>query len=144
MSEKIRFFYEDIDYRISDQDWIFSWLESIFQEEGKDFELIEYILCSDPYLLEINKEYLDHDYFTDIITFPLSQDPIEATIYISVDRVRDNAREFEQGFEDELHRVIAHGILHMIGYNDKTEEESLLMRKRENAYLEKRNKHKTA
>ena len=139
MSQKISFDYEDTKYRIKDTENLTVWLESIFQKEEKSFKQIEYILCSDAYLLDINKQYLNHDYYTDIITFPLSQDPIEATIFISIDRIKDNADTFKQTLEDELHRVLAHGLLHLIGYNDKTEAESEMMRAKENEHLGQRN-----
>jgi len=89
--------------------------------------------------LEINKKYLDHNFYTDIITFPLNNDPIEANVFISIVRVTENAQLYKQSFEDELHRVIVHGLLHMIGYNDKNELDEKEMRKKEDYYLAKRN-----
>jgi len=140
MSQKFSFNYEDTEYRIEETENLIEWLDSIFEKEEKSFELIEYIICSDEYLLDINKQYLDHDYYTDIITFPLSKDPIEATIFISIDRIKDNADAFKQTLEDELHRVLAHGLLHLIGYNDKTETEVKEIREKENEHLAYRKK----
>lgn len=116
-----------------------SWLGAVAAEEGKAVEAIDYIFCSDEFLLEINKKYLDHNFYTDIITFPLNNDPIEANVFISIVRVTENAQLYKQSFEDELHRVIVHGLLHMIGYNDKNELDEKEMRKKEDYYLAKRN-----
>jgi probable rRNA maturation factor len=97
---------------------------------------VNYIFCSDHYLLQINKQFLQHDYFTDIITFDLSvTDVIEAEIYISVDRVRDNASTLKVSFEDEILRVIIHGALHLCGYKDKKKSEIEKMRNREGHYM---------
>lgn len=112
-------------------------LPLIFKKEKKQLAEIQYIFCSDDYLLGINKQYLDHDYYTDIITFDLSEPgkPINAEIYISVDRVRDNARSFGTSLKKELHRVIFHGALHLCGYRDKKQQEEQVMRKMEDQYL---------
>lgn len=104
-----------------------------------DVEKVDYIFCSDNYLLEINKKYLQHDYYTDIITFPLSENPIEANVFISIDRVKENADLYKVTFEHELHRVMAHGILHLLGYNDSTHEEKQIMRQQEDSLLAQRN-----
>lgn len=113
-------------------------LPSLFKREKKQLMEIRYIFCSDDYLLDINKQYLKHDYYTDIITFDLSEpgQPINAEIYISVDRVRDNARNFHTSLKRELHRVIFHGALHLCGYKDKSQEEERIMRQKEDKYLE--------
>ena len=98
---------------------------------------INYIFCSDPYLLEINKQYLGHDYFTDILTFDYSQKPVvSGDLFISIDTVRENAEYYGATFEEELHRVIVHGLLHLIGYDDHTPEEQKTMREKENYYLD--------
>ena len=113
-----------------------SWLNKIATQEGCAIRRINYIFCSDTYLLEVNKQYLNHDYYTDIITFDLSEDDtITSDIYISIDRVKDNAQTHEVSSENELLRVLAHGLLHLIGFNDKTEDEQLTMRKKEEASL---------
>ena len=110
---------------------------NIFKREKKKLVNLSFVFCSDTYLLEINKQYLKHNYYTDIITFDLSVDPglISGEIYISVDRVKDNAQNFNASFKEELHRVIFHGALHLCGYKDKTEAEEILMRKTEDKYL---------
>ncbi|MCO5231434.1 MAG: rRNA maturation RNase YbeY [Chitinophagales bacterium] len=115
------------------------WLKSIALEEGFKIEDLSYIFCSDEYLLNINIEYLQHNTYTDIITFDLSTSPqspeIEAEIYISIDRVKENAQTLHQSFESEISRVLAHGILHLCGYKDKTDEEEILMRSKEDFYI---------
>ena len=112
-------------------------LASLFKKEGKQLAELQYIFCSDDYLLEINRQYLNHDFYTDIITFDLSEkgQSINAEIYISVDRVRENAREFDSSLKQELHRVIFHGALHLCGYKDKTTSQEKEMRKMEEKYL---------
>lgn len=136
--ENIQFFYEDTDFVLHQADKITSWIAHTIQEEGYQLESISYIFCSDEYLHKVNVEYLDHDYYTDIITFDNSdqvEDIVEADIFISIDRVEDNAQEQETQFLHELRRVIIHGVLHLVGYNDKGEDEKQLMREKENAYL---------
>jgi probable rRNA maturation factor len=110
-----------------------AFLRLLFQKEKVKLADLQYIFCSDDRLLEINKQFLNHDYYTDIITFNLSEanQPINAEIYISVDRVRENAREFSSSLQKELHRVIFHGALHLCGYKDKTAEEQKVMREME-------------
>ena len=109
----------------------------LFKREKAPLAEIQYIFCSDQYLLAINRQFLQHDYYTDIITFDLSEpgQPINAEIYISVDRVRENAREFKSSVKRELHRVIFHGALHLVGYSDKGREAEIRMRKMEEKYL---------
>jgi probable rRNA maturation factor len=110
----------------------------LFKNEGARLEGLSYIFCSDKYLLNINQQYLKHDFYTDIITFDLSDKSnlgIQGEIYISIDRVRNNAKEFNVSLNEELHRVIFHGALHLCGYNDKKKKEAELMRKKENLYL---------
>lgn len=106
-------------------------------EEGRQIDRISIIFCSDDYLLEINKSYLSHNYYTDIITFSLAskEEPLVSDIYISIDRVRENAKEFASSFTWELHRVIFHGILHLCGYEDKIVSQSKKMRRLEDWYL---------
>ncbi|KYG81627.1 rRNA maturation RNase YbeY [Roseivirga ehrenbergii] len=136
--DNINFFSEDIDFSLKKEDQIAIWLQRIAEAENSSIEEISYVFCSDDYLLKINQEYLDHDYYTDIITFDNRdnpEDPIESDIFISIDRVTENASDQNVSFELELKRVLAHGLLHLIGYNDKTEEEQQLMREKEEAYL---------
>lgn len=112
-------------------------IRSLFKKEKTPLQSLNYIFCSDDYLLEINKSYLKHDYYTDIITFDLSEGPdTTGEIYISLDRVRDNAIQFNTSFKQELHRVIFHGALHLCGYKDKTKLDQALMRKKEQEYID--------
>jgi probable rRNA maturation factor len=110
---------------------------SIFKKEKLALGSVNYIFCSDKYLLGINKEFLNHNYYTDIISFNLAnkEAPVEGEVYISLDRVKANALELNQYYYTELHRVILHGALHLCGYNDKTSKEIDLMRKMEEYYL---------
>lgn len=114
-------------------------IESIFKKEKKKLSSLNYIFCTDKQLLEINQQYLKHDFYTDIITFELSapQQPVEGEIYISVDRVRDNAVTMGEKLNKELHRVIFHGALHLCGHGDKGKKQALQMREMENKYLDK-------
>lgn len=135
--ESIHFFTEDITYQLRQRTEIRSWLKSIAKKEKYSILELNYIFCSDEYLLQINKDFLDHDYYTDIITFDNSEikGKIEGDIFVSIDRVRDNAQQQKTSLKDELHRVIAHGLLHLSGYKDKTSEESKTMRKKEDTAL---------
>ena len=119
---------------------------SIFKEEGYEFKSVSYIFCTDEYLLKLNQEYLKHDTLTDIITFALSETslPIISEIYISIERVRENALNLKVGYETELHRVMIHGILHLCGYSDHTPELKSKMRNKENYYLSRMNFTKPA
>ena len=112
-------------------------VRDIFKKEKTKLEQLQYIFCSDEYLLEINKQHLKHNYYTDIITFDLSEkaNSVIGEIYISIDRVRDNAQNYEVPFKNELLRVIFHGALHLCGLKDKTEKDQVLMRKAEDKYL---------
>ena len=129
-------FLEPIDLR--DRNRLKKFLISLFKKEGKGLNELQYIFCSDRYLLEINRQYLNHDYYTDIITFDLSErnQLINAEIYISVDRVRENAGDYNSSLKKELHRVIFHGALHLCGYKDKRPQDQKLMRQMEDKYLE--------
>lgn len=113
-------------------------LEKVFKKEGKMLRSVNYVFCGDEYLRTINKDYLKHNYYTDIVTFELSEkgDPVEGEIYISVDRVKENANTFFVSPQRELHRVMIHGVLHLCGYHDKTAEQKREMRAREDDYLE--------
>ena len=112
------------------------WLKTVAESEVRRLGNISVIFCSDNYILDINNRYLQHDYFTDIITFDYTEkNKISGDLFISVDSVRENSIEYGTAFEDELHRVIVHGILHLIGYDDHTEEEVRVMRAKEDYYL---------
>lgn len=112
------------------------WIKETILYEGKRVGDISFIFCSDNYLLEVNKTYLDHDYFTDIITFDYVEGTlINGDIFISVDRVRENSMEFKTTFDDELNRILIHGILHLLGYKDKKVKDKLLMTEKEDFFL---------
>jgi rRNA maturation RNase YbeY len=132
----INFFFEDIDeFDIKKTD-IEKNIEKLVINENRILGDVNYILCSDNYLLNINREYLNHDYFTDVISFDYCEDNvISGDIFISVDTVSDNAKEYGATFENELERVMIHGVLHFVGYNDKTESDQKTMRAKENQYL---------
>ena len=121
-------FYSENEFQLEEEISYESWIERVIESENKKLEEISYIFCDDDYLLDINMKYLDHDTYTDIISFDYSVGNIlQGDIYISIDRVEENSREFNVSFEEELRRVIIHGVLHLCGYKDKTEEESALM-----------------
>jgi probable rRNA maturation factor len=133
----IHFFTEDTTYQLRQRREIRSWLNTLAIKEKYSILELNYIFCSDEYLLQMNKDFLGHDYYTDVITFDNSElkGKIEGDIFISIDRVRDNAKLQQTTLKDELHRVLAHGLLHLTGYKDKTKEESSLMRKKEDTSL---------
>lgn len=142
MDRVINFFYEDSEgFELDSPEVIRNWILEVIDKEGAQVVEINYIFCGDEYLRQINVGYLNHDTFTDIITFDNSEQSgqIEADIYISVDRVQDNANTHDNSFNDELHRVMIHGVLHLLGQGDKTDKESAQMRKREEACLSLRN-----
>lgn len=112
-------------------------IEGVFRQEGRKLGSLNFVFCSDEELLGINKSYLKHDYYTDIITFELSEKgkPVEGEIYISIDRVMDNANSLGESMKTEFHRVIFHGVLHLCGYSDKSKTEAVKMKAAENKYL---------
>src|ERR1700759_1099644 len=117
----ISFFEEDIKFKLKDKTLVRKWITETILAEGFQLSELNYIFCSDSYLLQINRQYLDHDTYTDIITFDNSETErvITGDIFISIDRVRENALKFSITETDELHRVIIHGALHLLGYTDK-------------------------
>jgi rRNA maturation RNase YbeY len=135
-AEIISFLQEDVDFGFSHSDQVRAWLQTIVRHEGKKLVALTFIFCTDDYLLSLNQEYLDHDTLTDVITFPYSQPPqVKGDIFISIDRIRENATIYQTTFENELHRVMVHGVLHLCGYSDKTDAEAQLMRESENRAL---------
>jgi rRNA maturation RNase YbeY len=132
---EIAYFTESIDFTLPKSSEITNWLEEVIDKESQAYEQINFIFCSDDYLLEINRTHLDHDDYTDVITFCLSEEPVEADIFISIDRVKENASLFNVPFLTELYRVIVHGVLHCLGYDDKTPEMKQKMRDLEDKYL---------
>ena len=129
-------FYSENEFQFEQEESYESWIQRVIESEGKKLEEISYIFCDDDYLLDINMEYLDHDTYTDIISFDYSVGNIlQGDIYISTERVEENSREYNVSFEEELRRVIIHGVLHLCGYKDKSAEESSLMRLKEEEKL---------
>ena len=123
-------------FELRNQPRIEEWITKAVDAEDFELEAISYVFCTDEYLYNLNVKYLDHDTLTDIITFDYSVGKrLQGEVYISIDRVRENAQDFKQDFETELHRVIIHGVLHLCGYKDKTEEENELMRSKEDHYI---------
>ena len=136
----ISFHSEDIHFELLDSIKTTNWIEKVINKEFKILGEIAYIFCSDEYLHKINLEHLSHDTFTDIITFNYCEENIiNSDIFISIDRVKDNAKAYDVSFTDELDRVIIHGVLHLLGYNDKTDEQQLEMTSKEDFYLSLRN-----
>lgn len=134
---QVHFYFLEGVNSLSNRTSLKAFIANLFKKEGKKLGQVNYIFCSDDYLLDINRQYLKHDYYTDIITFDLSEfaQSINAEIYISVDRVRDNAAQFKSSIKRELHRVIFHGALHLCGYKDKKPQDQQSMRKMEDRYL---------
>ena len=159
MMPSIFFFTESVAFTLRHKNALRHWLSACALTERKQVDTFNYIFCSDKYLRKINKQYLDHDYYTDIITFssaasvemlvPASGSKLKekksvskkqhavigGDIYISIDRVKENAKQYEQTVKDELHRVMAHGVLHLCGYGDKSASEEKKMRKMEEKWL---------
>jgi len=133
----IRFNYADVkSVRLKNKTLVKDYVAKVFVDEGKVLNHLNYIFCSDSYLLQINRSFLKHDFFTDIVTFDLSEaDGIVGEIYISIDRVRENAIIHSVSFQRELLRVIFHGVLHLCGYKDKKKSEITMMRQKEDYYL---------
>jgi len=122
----------ETEFKLSNEDVFSTWISTIIESESKKEGEINYIFCDDDYLLEINQQYLDHDTLTDIISFDYSVgNELHGDIFISIERVRENAEEFNVSFDEELKRVMAHGVLHYCGYKDKTESDEQLMRSKE-------------
>ena len=136
MNSSVNFFNEDNDYSLEDEKKVTDWICKSIEKEAYTPGDLNFIFCSDPYLLKINQDYLDHNYYTDIITFDYKEDKkVNGDIFISIDRVSENAQDLNIPFIDELHRVMIHGVLHIISYRDKTPEEEELMRSKEDFYL---------
>ena len=132
----IRYFSEDISFNLNNRSLNNRWLKFVASSEVRRLGAVNIIFCSDNYLLDVNVKYLHHDYFTDIITFDYCEgNVLSGDLFISVDSVRENASFFGVDFTDELNRVMVHGILHLIGYDDHTEEEQKVMRSKEDYYL---------
>jgi len=133
----INFFSEDVKYTLKNKIQIRNWINDTIIAEGYQLEELNFILCSDEYLLAINKQYLDHDTYTDVITFDNSEElkTIVGDIFISIERIQENAKEFKGTVQQELCRVMVHGTLHLLGYKDKGKAAKLLMTQKEDQYL---------
>ena len=132
----VRFSSQKKDFELAEVEKVKKWISSIVERRGKKVGNISYLFCDDEYLLQVNQQYLNHDTYTDIITFDyVAADLISGDIMISVDRVEENARKFSEPFDKELHRVVIHGVLHLLGQGDKTEPEAKEMRHQEEESL---------
>lgn len=132
----INYFAEDVSIPKIRRKLTSGWIKNTIDTEGKITGDISFIFCSDDYLLEVNRKFLQHDYFTDIITFDyVDNNHISGDIFISVDRVKENAVMFSKTFENELYRILIHGILHLLGYKDKEIRDKVLMTEKEDFYL---------
>ena len=137
----IRYFTEDVKFILKDKMANNRWLKMVAGSEIRTIGDINIIFCSDNYILDVNMRYLQHDYFTDIITFDYCEGKtLSGDLFISIDTVRENASEYGVEFDDELHRVMVHGLLHLIGYDDRTPEQERRIHEKEDYYLAMRNK----
>ena len=136
----VHFFSEETPFVLKNKTVLRAWLLDMIVAEGYGLEELNFIFCSDEYLLRINQQFLDHDTYTDVITFDHSErlKMIHGDIFISIDRIRENASGLKVRTDDELHRVMAHGTLHLLGYKDKTKADKLKMTAREDHYLSRR------
>lgn len=137
----VNFFFEEIKYTIKNKNKLRTWINRTLLEENKSLEELNFIFCSDDYLLHINQQYLQHNTYTDIITFDNSSsaNKIVGDIFISIDRIKENAQTFNVSETEELHRIIIHGTLHLSGYEDKTKSNKNIMTLKEDEYLALRN-----
>lgn len=138
----VYFHQQNIQPKLSNRKSLKQFIQNIFKQEKKTLTKLDYIFCTDGFLLQINQQYLKHNYFTDIITFNLSenQSNIIGEIYISIDRIKENAQQFKTLYQKELHRVVFHGALHLCGYKDKSKKDQALMHKKEDFYLQQYSK----
>lgn len=133
----VQFFFQGNRFGFKNRTKLKKFLLNLFRKEGGLLEHLNIVFCTDEQLLSINRQFLKHDFYTDIITFPFSEEgkPIEAELYISIDRVQENSKAGNNTFTMEIHRVIFHGCLHLVGYNDKSSQQIKKMREREDYYL---------
>lgn len=132
----VSYFNQDIDFKLKEKSLNNRWLKMVAESEIKKLGNISYIFCSDANILDVNIKYLGHDYYTDIITFDYTEgNTISGDLFISIDSVKENAELYSASFEDELDRVMVHGVLHLIGYDDHTEEDIKTMRAKEDYYI---------
>jgi len=136
LNSNLHFHFENISFILSNKKALRIWLNNCAKAENQIIDELNYIFCSDNHLLEINKKFLNHDFYTDVISFDYSEDEnITGDIFISYERVKENARDFSIPIKDELHRVIIHGLLHLMGYSDKTTPQKSEMKSKEDFYL---------
>jgi len=133
----VKFYLADIKFVLNHKRQLKKSIEFLFSDQNKDLKSLTYVFTSDEYLLKINQDFLKHDYFTDVITFTLSaeKNKIEGEVYISIDRVKENAKQLATDFSSELHRVMIHGALHLCGHKDKLKKDQFRMRNLEEKYL---------
>lgn len=133
----VNIYNQDVSYTIKNKKKLYAWLKEVASSHGCTIKQINYILCNNKYLLGINIEFLNHDALTDVITFPYNEqcDSIEADIFISIEMVKENAGDRNLKCKDELNRVMVHGLLHLLGYGDKSEKEKKRMRQKEDYFL---------
>lgn len=138
MKNKIFFFSEEIKFKLTSETDTKNWIVAILKKYNQKIDFINFIFCNDEYLYQINKERLNHDTYTDIITFQYNEktEALESDIYISIDRIKENSETYKVSFENELKRVLAHGVLHLFGFKDKTTKEQKEMTDNENICLE--------
>ena len=132
---EIYFHAEDVKLPDLPEEKIVNWLNQVASLEGQELDEINVVFCSDEHLLQMNRDFLNHDYYTDIITFDYTEEHVAGDIFISLDRVVENAQDFSEGYDRELRRVIVHGVLHLLGYKDKTDDDARQMRAKEEAAL---------
>ncbi|MBC7654808.1 MAG: rRNA maturation RNase YbeY [Oligoflexus sp.] len=137
----IYFFNEETNFKLKQLNQTRTWIKNTIESESYSLKSINFILCSDQYLLNINQQYLNHDTYTDIITFDNSEinKHIQSDIFISIERIKENSKAYKVTIDTELHRIMIHGILHLLGYKDKSTKDKKLMTIKENEYLAKRN-----
>jgi rRNA maturation RNase YbeY len=136
--QKVQFYFLDRKPTLKERTRLKLFIEKLFMLEKKKLGNLSYVFCSDKHLLGINKDFLKHDFYTDVITFDLSpsKNEIEGEVYLSVDRIKDNAKQLVISYKEEMHRVIFHGALHLCGYKDKNKKDQIQMRQGENKYLQ--------
>lgn len=135
--QKVQFYFLDRQPTLKERTRLKLFIEKLFINQKKKLGNLSYVFCSDEHLLGINKDFLKHDFYTDVITFDLSvsKNGIDGEVYLSIDRIKDNAKQLGVSFKEELHRVIFHGALHLCGYKDKTKEDIIKMRRMEDKYI---------
>ncbi len=138
--EQLNFFSENIKFEYHNETYLNKWIVYVVEQENYIIKNLNFIFTNDDYLLEINKKYLKHNYYTDVITFDyVEENNVSGDIFISIDRIKENAKMYNVDFIDELNRIIIHGVLHLLGYKDKLEIEKLEMTQKENFYLKSAN-----